>query len=154
MNDVDGISGSREWAVGHSERTHRFLGPVRWDCTFARKPAAEAGFYFTRYTDLAPAFRKLTSRGASRALHLATTDGLWPLWNFKGDLPLGVVDQRSDASRRPVSERAKPALEYFSPSVCCSQRMRIRHVPLILRGEALVLTTTARELAQGSKSAA
>jgi len=75
---------------------------------------------------------------------------LWEQWNFKGDLALGVIDQRSDAIETPliVRDRMKPALEYFSPErLLLTSECGFGHVPLdITRRKLRVLSETCRDL--------
>ena len=113
--------------------------------------------YFTKYTDLVPAFR--TVKIDEVVLEHCTLSydlmDLWKQWNFKGDLALGVFDQRSDAIETPqiVRDRAKPALEYFSPDrLLLTSECGFGHVPLdITRKKLRVLTETCRELAQAGR---
>ena len=75
--------------------------------------------YFGKYTDMIEGLTKLKIDEISLehcTLHYNLMD-LWPLWDFKGDLMLGVIDQRSDEIETPdvIWERTKPALEHFSP---------------------------------------
>jgi 5-methyltetrahydropteroyltriglutamate--homocysteine methyltransferase len=109
--------------------------------------------YFTKYTDLVPAFR--TVKIDEVVLEHCTLSydlmGLWKLWDFKGDLALGVIDQRSDSIETPriVRDRITPALEYFSPDrLLLTSECGFGHVPLdITRKKLRVLTETCRELA-------
>jgi len=110
--------------------------------------------YFTKYTDLAPAFRKIHIQ---EVLLEHCTLGynlmdLWKVWDFRGDLALGVVDQRSDAIETPevIRERLKPALEYFpAERLLLTSECGFGHVPLeITRAKLAVLARTARELSQ------
>jgi len=87
--------------------------------------------YFTKYTDLVPAFRTVKIDEASLE-HCTLSYNLMDLfeqWDFKGDLSAGVIDQRSDAIETPqiIKDRAKPLLERFSPDrLLAHQRMRLR----------------------------
>jgi 5-methyltetrahydropteroyltriglutamate--homocysteine methyltransferase len=109
--------------------------------------------YFTKYTDLEPAFR--TVKIDEVVLEHCTLSydlmDLWKQWNFKGDLALGVIDQRSDGIETPqiVRDRIQPALEYFSPDrLLLTSECGFGHVPLdITRKKLRVLTETCRELA-------
>ncbi len=91
--------------------------------------------YFTKYTDLAPAFSRTKVNEVSLehcTLSYNLMD-LWKLWDFKGDLALGVIDQRSDEleSVDEVWERVKPALEYFPPErLVLTSECGFGHVPL------------------------
>ena len=77
---------------------------------------------------------------------------LWKVWDFKGDLALGVIDQRSDAIEIPqiVRERLQPALEFFSPErLLLTSECGFGHVPLdITRKKLRVLVETCRQLRQ------
>jgi 5-methyltetrahydropteroyltriglutamate--homocysteine methyltransferase len=78
---------------------------------------------------------------------------LWPLWDFKGDLMLGVIDQRSDEIETPevIWERTKPALEHFSPDrLLLSSECGCGHVPLdITRAKMRVLSEACRQFREG-----
>ena len=120
--------------------------------------------YFTKYTDLVEGFRRVHIDEALLehcTLGYNLTD-LWKLWDFKGDLALGVIDQRSDAIETPevVRQRMLPALEYFPPErLLLTSECGFGHVPLeITRPKLRVLTQTCRELrasyaSTGSRSA-
>ena len=75
---------------------------------------------------------------------------LWKSWDFKGELALGVIDQRSDAieSVDLVRERLIPALAYFSPDhLLLTSECGFGHVPLDVTREKLrILVETCREL--------
>jgi 5-methyltetrahydropteroyltriglutamate--homocysteine methyltransferase len=107
--------------------------------------------YFTKYTDLAPAFRTVK---IDEVLLEHCTLGynlidLWKQWDFKGDLSLGVIDQRSDTIETVdlVRERMKPALEYFSPDrLLLTSECGFGHVPLdITHNKLRVLAQACRE---------
>src|ERR1700691_5526115 len=108
--------------------------------------------YFTKYTDLVPAFRavKIDEVLLEHCTLGYNLMNLWKQWNFKGDLALGVIDQRSDAieTRTIVRDRAKPALEYFSPDrLLLTSECGFGHVPLeITRNKLRILTETCQEL--------
>ena len=75
--------------------------------------------YFTKYTDLVGAFSKLKIDEVLLE-HCTLSYNMLDLfndWDFKGDLAIGVIDQRSDEleSIETIRERMEPALEYFSP---------------------------------------
>src|SRR5947209_9949438 len=58
---------------------------------------------------------------------------LWKLWNFDGDLALGVIDQRSDTieSEEVIRKRVQPALAYFPPErLLLTSECGFVHVPL------------------------
>jgi len=108
--------------------------------------------YFTKYTDIVPAFRAVKIDEVS--LEHCTLDydlmELWNQWPFQGDLALGVIDQRSDPIETPeiIRERLKPALAHFSPDrLLLTSECGFGHVPLeITRNKLRVLTQTCREL--------
>jgi len=91
--------------------------------------------YFTKYMDLAEAFKKVP---IDEVLLEHCTLGynmleLFDLWDFKGDLALGVLDQRSDAleSVEEIHKRVKPALEYFPPErLLLTSECGFGHVPV------------------------
>jgi len=108
--------------------------------------------YFTKYTDIVPAFRTVTIDEVSLEHCTLGYDlmELWKLWAFKGDLALGVIDQRSDAIETPeiIRERLTPALTHFSPDrLLLTSECGFGHVPLeITRNKLRVLTQTCRQL--------
>ena len=75
---------------------------------------------------------------------------LWKSWDFKGELALGVIDQRSDTieSVDVIRERLKPALAYFSPDrLLLTSECGFGHVPLnITREKLCVLVEACRGL--------
>ena len=75
---------------------------------------------------------------------------LWKPWDFKGELALGVIDQRSDVieSEYVIRERLTPALDYFSPDrLLLTSECGFGHVPLDVTREKLrVLVETCRGL--------
>ena len=74
--------------------------PRRIACLW-RKSAAQAGLLHQIHRSRARVPQDEDRRGAARALHFELrSDGPWTFWDFKGDLGLGVIDQRSDESRR------------------------------------------------------
>ena len=73
--------------------------------------------YFTKYADLAPAFRRMKVDEVLLEHCTLSYDlmDLWRLWDFKGDLGLGVIDQRSDDIETidVIAKRIEPALKHF-----------------------------------------
>jgi 5-methyltetrahydropteroyltriglutamate--homocysteine methyltransferase len=142
------------WAAEILNELIASLPPVRVALHVCGGNPRRKRIYFTKYTDLVPAFR--TVKIDEVVLEHCTLSydlmDLWKQWNFKGDLALGVIDQRSDAIETPqiVRDRAKPALEYFSPDrLLLTSECGFGHVPLdITRKKLRVLTETCRELAQ------
>lgn len=111
--------------------------------------------YFTKYTDLVAGFRiahidEVLLEHCTLGYNLMD---LWRLWDFKGELSLGVIDQRSDVIETPevIRRRMQPALEYFSAErLLLTSECGFGHVPLeITRKKLRVLTETCRELRAG-----
>jgi len=142
-----------EWAVDILNELIESLGPVRAGLHVCGGNPRRKRVYFTRYTDLAPAFRK--ARIDEVVLEHCTLSynlmDLWKLWDFRGDLALGVIDQRSDTIEAPelIRARVRPALEYFPPErLLLTSECGFGHVPLdITRAKLEVLTRTAKALA-------
>jgi 5-methyltetrahydropteroyltriglutamate--homocysteine methyltransferase len=142
-----------EWAVEILNELIESLGPVRVGLHVCGGNPRRKRVYFTKYTDLAPAFRK--ARIDEVVLEHCTLGynlmDLWNLWDFRGALALGVIDQRSDAIETPevIRDRAKPALKFFSPDrLLLTSECGFGHVPIdITRAKLAVLTRTAREMA-------
>lgn len=91
--------------------------------------------YFTRYTDLAPAFRKVRIDEVSLEHCTLGYDlmELWGEWPFAGDLALGVVDQRSDEveTTELIRRRVEPALRHFPRErLILTSECGFGHVPL------------------------
>jgi 5-methyltetrahydropteroyltriglutamate--homocysteine methyltransferase len=91
--------------------------------------------YFTKYTDLAPAFRKMHIDEVLLEHCTLSYDlmDLWKDWDFKGDLGLGVIDQRSDDIETVdvVRKRVEPALKHFPRErVILTSECGFGHVPL------------------------
>jgi 5-methyltetrahydropteroyltriglutamate--homocysteine methyltransferase len=143
-----------EWAVEILNELIESLGPVRVGLHVCGGNPRRKRVYFTKYTDLAPAFRK--ARIDEVVLEHCTLGynlmDLWKLWDFRGDLALGVIDQRSDVIETPevIHKRVQPALEYFTPErLLLTSECGFGHVPIdITRAKLSVLTRTAQELAQ------
>lgn len=108
--------------------------------------------YFTKYTDLAPAFRKMKIDEVSLEHCTLGYDlmTLWPLWDFKGDLALGVIDQRSDDIETVdvVRKRIEPALAHFPRErLILTSECGFGHVPLdITRKKLAVLVEASHAL--------
>jgi len=141
-----------EWAAEILNGLIGSLGPVRIGLHVCGGNPRRQRVYFTKYTDLAPAFRK--ARIDEVVLEHCTLSynlmDLWKLWDFRGDLALGVIDQRSDTIETPelIRERVKPALEFFTPErLLLTSECGFGHVPLdITRAKLGVLTRTADQL--------
>jgi 5-methyltetrahydropteroyltriglutamate--homocysteine methyltransferase len=143
------------WAVDILNELIDSLGPVRIGLHVCGGNPRRKRVYFTKYTGLAPAFRKahiheVLLEHCTLGYNLMD---LWKLWDFRGDLALGVIDQRSDAIETPevIRQRLQPALEYFPPErLLLTSECGFGHVPLeITRAKLGVLTRTARDLAAG-----
>lgn len=141
-----------EWAAGILNELIDSLPKVRVGLHVCGGNPRRKRVYFTKYTDLVPAFRKVKIDEASLehcTLSYNLMD-LWKQWNFKGDLSIGVIDQRSDAIETPqvIKDRVKPALEYFSPErLLLTSECGFGHVPLdITRKKIRVLVETCEEL--------
>jgi 5-methyltetrahydropteroyltriglutamate--homocysteine methyltransferase len=140
------------WAAGILNELIGSLGSVRVGLHVCGGNPRRKRVYFTRYTDLAPAFR--IARIDEVLLEHCTLGydlmELWKLWDFRGDLALGVVDQRSDEIETPAVIRARlePALAYFAPErLLLTSECGFGHVPLeITRAKLRVLTETCHEL--------
>lgn len=91
--------------------------------------------YFTKYTDLAEAFKKvpvdeLMLEHCTLSYNMLE---LFDSYDFKGDLAIGVIDQRSDEleSLEEIQERIKPALKYFPPErLILTSECGFGHVPI------------------------
>ncbi len=108
--------------------------------------------YFTKYTDLVPAFSKVKIDEVSLEHCTLSYDlmTLWDQWKFKGDLALGVIDQRSDAleDTEVIRKRVQPALAHFPRErLVLTSECGFGHVPLdITRAKLKALTTAAKTL--------
>jgi 5-methyltetrahydropteroyltriglutamate--homocysteine methyltransferase len=141
-----------EWAVEILNELIESLGPVRVGLHVCGGNPRRKRVYFTKYTDLAPAFRR--TRIHEVLLEHCTLSynlmDLWKLWDFRGDLALGVIDQRSDAieTTEVIRQRLEPALDYFEPArLLLTSECGFGHVPLeITRAKLTALTRAAKEL--------
>jgi 5-methyltetrahydropteroyltriglutamate--homocysteine methyltransferase len=108
--------------------------------------------YFTKYTDLVPAFSRMKIDEVSLEHCTLSYDlmTLWPLWDFKGDLALGVIDQRSDEIETVdvVRKRIEPALKHFPRErIILTSECGFGHVPLeITRKKLGVLVEASHAL--------
>jgi 5-methyltetrahydropteroyltriglutamate--homocysteine methyltransferase len=108
--------------------------------------------YFTRYHDLVPAFSKVKIDEVSLEHCTLSYDlmTLWDLWKFKGDLALGVIDQRSDEieTTEVIRKRVAPALKHFPRErLVLTSECGFGHVPLaITRAKLGALVTAAKTL--------
>ena len=108
--------------------------------------------YFTRYTDLVPAFSSVDIDEVSLEHCTLGYDlmELWKLWPFEGDLALGVIDQRSDEVETTdiIRRRVEPALEHFPRErLILTSECGFGHVPLeITRAKLGALVQACEEL--------
>ena len=108
--------------------------------------------YFTKYTDLAPAFRKMTIDEVLLEHCTLSYDlmDLWTLWDFKGDLGLGAIDQRSDEIEtvETIAQRIEPALKHFPRErLILTSECGFGHVPLdVTRRKLAVLVEASQKL--------
>ena len=108
--------------------------------------------YFTKYMDLAPAFRKMKIQEVSLEHCTLGYDlmQLWSLWDFQGDLALGVIDQRSDEIEtvETVRRRIEPALKHFPRErLVLTSECGFGHVPLDITHKKLsALVQASHEL--------
>jgi 5-methyltetrahydropteroyltriglutamate--homocysteine methyltransferase len=147
------------WAVDILNDLIDSLGRVRVSLHVCGGNPRRQRVYFTRYTDLAPAFRKAH---IDEVLLEHCTLGydlmeLWKVWDFRGDLALGVIDQRSDGIETPavIRQRMEPALDYFPPErLLLTSECGFGHVPLeITRAKLRVLADTCRQLRASATAA-
>jgi 5-methyltetrahydropteroyltriglutamate--homocysteine methyltransferase len=108
-----------------------------------RKPV-----YFTKYTDLASAFRRVSIDEVLLEHCTLSYDlmDLWKDWNFKGDLGLGVIDQRSDniETLDIVRKRVEPALKHFPRErLILTSECGFGHVPLNITRKKLAVLVEA-----------
>ncbi len=106
--------------------------------------------YFTKYHDLAPAFQKMKIDEVSLEHCTLGYDlmTLWEMWDFRGDLALGVIDQRSDEieTTEVIRERMKPALKHFPPDrLMLTSECGFGHVPIEITRQKLRALTQACE---------
>jgi 5-methyltetrahydropteroyltriglutamate--homocysteine methyltransferase len=108
--------------------------------------------YFTKYTDLVPAFTKAKIDEVSLEHCTLSYDlmDLWKLWKFKGDLALGVIDQRSDdiETTEVIRNRVEPALKHFPRErLVLTSECGFGHVPLdITRAKLRALVEACKVL--------
>ncbi len=108
--------------------------------------------YFTKYTDLVPAFSTVSIDEVSLEHCTLGYDlmELWKVWPFEGDLALGVIDQRSDEIETTdvIRARVEPALEHFPRErLILTSECGFGHVPLeITRAKLDALVQACREL--------
>jgi 5-methyltetrahydropteroyltriglutamate--homocysteine methyltransferase len=124
-----------EWAAGILNELIESLPRVRVGLHVCGGNPRRKRVYFTRYTDLVPAFTKARIDEVSLEHCTLSYDlmDLWKLWKFKGDLALGVIDQRSDVIETVdvIRERVEPALKHFPRErLVLTSECGFGHVPL------------------------
>jgi 5-methyltetrahydropteroyltriglutamate--homocysteine methyltransferase len=141
-----------EWAAGILNELIDSLPKVRIGLHVCGGNPRRKRVYFTKYTDLVPAFKKVKIDEVSLehcTLSYNLMD-LWKLWDFKGDLSIGVIDQRSDEIETPqiIKDRLKPAQEFFSGDrLLLTSECGFGHVPLeITRKKIRVLVEACGQL--------
>jgi 5-methyltetrahydropteroyltriglutamate--homocysteine methyltransferase len=140
------------WAAGILNDLIESLPKVRIGLHVCGGNPRRKRVYFTKYTDLVEAFRTVKIDEASLEHCTLGYDlmDLWKVWDFKGDLSMGVLDQRSDTIETPdvIRERLQPALEYFSGDrLLLTSECGFGHVPIdITRKKLNVLVQTCAEL--------
>jgi 5-methyltetrahydropteroyltriglutamate--homocysteine methyltransferase len=108
--------------------------------------------YFTKYMDLAPAFRKMKIDEVLLEHCTLSYDlmELWDHWDFTGDLGLGVIDQRSDEIETVdvIERRIESALTRFPRGrLILTSECGFGHVPLdIARRKLAVLVEASAKL--------
>ena len=139
-----------EWAAGILNELIELLGDVRVGLHVCGGNPRRKRIYFTKYYDLVPAFKKVKIDEVSLEHCTLGYDlmKLWDLWDFKGDLSLGVIDQRSDEIETTdvIRQRMEPALEYFPPEqLLLTSECGFGHVPLDITLSKLRALTAACE---------
>ena len=142
-----------EWAAGILNELIDTLPPsVRVGLHVCGGNPRRKRVYFTRYMDLAPAFRKVKINEVLLEHCTLSYDlmQLWDLWDFPGDLGIGVIDQRSDEIETVdvIKRRVEPALKHFPRErLTLTSECGFGHVPLdITRHKLGVLVEASRSL--------
>jgi 5-methyltetrahydropteroyltriglutamate--homocysteine methyltransferase len=141
-----------EWAAGILNELIDSLPKVRIALHVCGGNPRRKRVYFTKYMDLAAAFKKVKIDEVSLehcTLGYNLMD-LWKVWDFTGDLSVGVIDQRSDEIETPevIKKRLEPIRERFTPDrLLLTSECGFGHVPLeITRKKIGVLVETCCEL--------
>jgi len=142
-----------EWAADILNELIDSLGPgIRVALHVCGGNPRRKRIYFTKYTDLAPAFGKMKIDEVSLEHCTLGYDlmDLWRVWDFRGDLSLGVIDQRSDEIETTdiIRERVAPALAHFPRErLILTSECGFGHVPLdITHAKLKALVTASHEL--------
>ncbi len=142
-----------EWAAGILNELIESLPKVRVGLHVCGGNPRRKRVYFTKYTDLVPAFSRAKIDEVSLEHCTLSYDlmDLWKFWNFKGDLALGVIDQRSDTIETVdvIRKRVEPALKHFPRErLVLTSECGFGHVPLdITRAKLKVLVEACGSLA-------
>jgi 5-methyltetrahydropteroyltriglutamate--homocysteine methyltransferase len=124
-----------EWAAGILNELIDSLPKVRIGLHVCGGNPRRKRVYFTKYTDLVPAFSRVKIDEVSLEHCTLSYDlmTLWDKWKFKGDLALGVIDQRSDEieTMDVIRKRVEPALKHFPRErLVLTSECGFGHVPL------------------------
>jgi 5-methyltetrahydropteroyltriglutamate--homocysteine methyltransferase len=141
-----------EWAAGILNELIDSLPKVRVGLHVCGGNPRRKRVYFTKYTDLVPAFRKVKIDEVSLEHCTLSYDlmELWKSWKFQGDLALGVIDQRSDdiETTDVIRRRVEPALKHFPRErLVLTSECGFGHVPLeITRAKLKALVEACKVL--------
>jgi len=141
-----------EWAAGILNELIDSLPKVRIGLHVCGGNPRRKRVYFTKYTDLVPAFSKVNIDEVSLEHCTLSYDlmELWRQWKFKGDLALGVIDQRNDAieTMDVIRQRVEPALKHFPRErLVLTSECGFGHVPLeITRAKLRALVEACKVL--------
>ena len=108
--------------------------------------------FFGKYTDMIPAFKRLKIDEIHLehcSLHYTMLD-VFKEWDFKGNISLGVIDQRIDntESDQDIIKAIEPALKYFPKNkIMLTSECGFGHVPIdIVRSKITKLVSVAKSL--------
>jgi 5-methyltetrahydropteroyltriglutamate--homocysteine methyltransferase len=141
-----------EWAAGILNELIDSLPKVRVGLHVCGGNPRRKRVYFTKYTDLVSAFSKVKIGEVSLEHCTLSYDlmTLWSQWKFKGDLALGVIDQRSDGieTTEVIRKRVEPALKHFPRErLKLTSECGFGHVPLdITRAKLTALVEACKVL--------
>lgn len=124
-----------EWAADILNELIDSLPGVRFGLHVCGGNPRRKRVYFTKYTDLVPAFSKVRIDEVSLEHCTLSYDlmALWDKWKFEGDLALGVIDQRSDEIETTdvIRQRVDPARKHFPRErLKLTSECGFGHVPL------------------------
>ncbi len=141
-----------EWAAGILNELIDSLPRVRVGLHVCGGNPRRKRVYFTKYTDLVPAFRKVKIDEVSLEHCTLSYDlmDLWQEWKFAGDLALGIIDQRSDEieTSEIIRRRVAPALKHFPRErLVLTSECGFGHVPLdITRAKLRALVVACKAI--------